>query len=268
MAKFESYLQGTPNWIEHMGPDQSAAKQFYADLFGWQYDDQALDDHGNVYTLATIEGDSVAGLGTDLPGRQGQPARWNVYLATDDLDAAAAKIAQAGGQVVEGPMDVPGAGRRAFVQDPGGAMVGLWQAGGTIGSERANEPGTNCWNELSVSDVDKTATFYQEVLGVQPNTQDMGEMGDYTTFDVDGRSVAGTMPLQPGLSPSWNLYINVEDTDGTVATALELGAELVAPVVDAPTIGRMAFLRDPQGAAFNVIQNPTEEAAQPSPQQT
>ena len=36
MAKVESYLQGTPNWIEHMGPDQSTAKHFYADLFGWQ----------------------------------------------------------------------------------------------------------------------------------------------------------------------------------------------------------------------------------------
>ena len=56
----------------------------------------------------------------------------------------------------------------------------------------------------------------------------------------------------------------MEDTDGTVAKALELGGELVAPVVDAPTIGRMAFLRDPQGAAFNVIQNPAEEA----PEQT
>ena len=268
MAKFESYLQGTPNWIEHMGPDQSAAKQFYADLFGWQYDDRAIDDHGSVYTLATIEGDRVAGLGTDLPEQQGQPARWNVYLAADDVDAAAAKVAQAGGQVVAGPFDVPDAGRMAFVQDPGGAIVGLWQAAGTIGSERANEPGTNCWNELSVSDVDKTATFYQEVLGVQPNTQDMGEMGLYTTFEVDGRSVAGAMPLRAGLSPNWNVYINVEDTDGTVATAVELGAELVAPVVDAPTIGRMAFLRDPQGAAFNVIQNPPEEAAQPSPQQT
>ncbi len=54
----------------------------------------------------------------------------------------------------------------------------------------------------------------------------------------------------------------MEDTDGTVAKALELGGELVAPVVDAPTIGRMAFLRDPQGALFNVIQNPAEEAAQ------
>jgi predicted enzyme related to lactoylglutathione lyase len=147
----------------------------------------------------------------------------------------------------------------AFVQDPGGAIVGLWQAEGTIGSERANEPGANCWNELSVSDVDKTAAFYQEVLGVQPNKQDMGEMGDYTTLDVDGRSVAGAMPLQPGLTPNWNLYINVEDTDGTVAKALELGGEVVAPAMDAPTIGRMAFLRDPQGALFNVIQNPAEE---------
>ena len=267
MSKFESYLQGTPNWIEHMGPDQAAAKQFYAGLFGWQYDDRAIDDQGSVYTLATIEGDTVAGLGTDLMDQPDQPARWNVYLAADDVDAAAAKVAQAGGQVFAGPFDVPDAGRMAFVQDSGGAIVGLWQAAGTIGSERANEPGTNCWNELSVSDVDKTAAFYQEVLGVEANKQDMGEMGAYTTFDVDGRSVAGAMPLRAGLSPNWNVYINVEDTDDTVAKTLELGGELVAEVMDAPTIGRMAFLRDPQGALFNVIQNPTEDASEQSPQQ-
>ena len=66
------------------------------------------------------------------------------------------------------------------------------------------------------------------------------------------------MPLQAGLTPHWNLYLNVEDTDATVAKALELGAELVSPAMDVPTVGRMAFLRDPQGAHFNVIQNPSE----------
>jgi predicted enzyme related to lactoylglutathione lyase len=260
MAKFESYQQGTPNWIEHMGPDQTVAKQFYADLFGWQYDDQPIDDQGSLYTLAKIEDDTVAGLGTDFPDQQGQPARWNVYLAADDVDEAAAKVAQAGGQVVAGPFDVMDAGRMAFVQDPGGAVVGLWQAGRTIGAERANEPGTNSWNELSVSDVEKTAAFYQEVLGLQPNKQDMGGMGDYTTLDVDGRAVAGAMQLQPGMTPHWNLYLNVEDTDATVARAQDLGAELVAPAMDVPTVGRIAFLRDPQGARFNVIQDASEPA--------
>ena len=38
----------------------------------------------------------------------------------------------------------------AWVQDPGGASVGLWQDKGFAGSVRANEPGTNAWNELTV----------------------------------------------------------------------------------------------------------------------
>jgi len=260
MAKFESYQQGTPSWIEHMGPDQQASKQFYGALFGWHYDDQPIDDQGNVYSLAQIDGDSVAGLGEQLPEQQGQRAHWSVYLATDDVDSAAQRAAEAGGQVVAGPFDVMDAGRMAFVQDPGGAVVGLWQAGRTIGAQRANEPGTNIWNELAVSDIEKTAPFYHEVLGIDVRQQDMGpEAGTYITFDVDGRAVAGAMPLSPGMTPHWNVYFNVDDVDATVAKALELGAEEAAPAFDAPGIGRFGFLRDPVGAPFNLMQNPAGE---------
>ncbi len=268
MAKFESYLQGTPNWIEHMGPDQSAAKQFYADLFGWQYDDRAIDDQGNVYTLATIEGDRVAGLGTDLPDQQGQPARWNVYLAADDVDAAAAKVAQAGGQVVAGPFDVPDAGRMAFVQDPGGAIVGLWQAAGTIGSERANEPGTNCWNELRSLTSTRRRPSTKRCSGSSRTRRTWARwVTTRRSTSTDVRWPA-PMPLQPGLSPTGTSTSTWRTPTARSPRRWSWVAELVAPVVDAPTIGRMAFLRDPQGAAFNVIQNPTEEAAQQSPQQT
>ena len=75
-------------------------------------------------------------------------------------------------------------------------------------------------------------------------------MGDYTTFDVDGRSVAGTMPLQPDLSPIWNLYINVEDTDGRSPRRWSWRRSRAG--IDARTIGRIAFLREPQGAAFTL----------------
>jgi len=262
MAKFESYREGTPSWVEHEAPDQAAAKEFYGGLFGWQYDDQLTDDQGGVYSLATIEGDKVAGLGGQQPGGEGQPAKWNVYLAADDVDSATERALAAGGKVLADPMDVGPAGRMAVVQDPGGATVGLWQGGETIGAERANEPGTNIWNELTVEDVDGAAAFYREVLGMEPQKQDMGDAGEYTTLHVDGKSVAGSMPLQPGMQPHWNVYFNVDDVDATVVRALELGAEVFAPAFDVPGIGRLGFLLDPQGASFNLMQNPPEESTE------
>jgi predicted enzyme related to lactoylglutathione lyase len=45
MPKFESYAQGTPNWVEVMAPDQSAARDFYTGLFGWGIEESPMDGH-------------------------------------------------------------------------------------------------------------------------------------------------------------------------------------------------------------------------------
>lgn len=257
MARFESYQQGTPSWIEYSSQDQQASKEFYDSLFGWDYDDQPMmdgDQEVGTYSLAQIQGDLVAGLGPAMSPEAA--ASWGVYLATDDVDAAVQRARDAGGQVYVEPMDIPEQGRMAWVGDPGGAAVGLWQEQGFAGSARANEPGTNIWNELTVADPAGTAGFYEQVLGVGVEQQDMGpEMPPYTMFSVDGRPVAGTMQLDGDMQPHWNVYFNVEDVDATVAKARELGAEVVVEAHDVPGIGRLGYLRDPQGATFNVMQN-------------
>lgn len=262
MAKFESYQQGTPSWIEYSSPDQQASKQFYNQLFGWDYADNPMtDDQGNdmgTYSIAQVQGDQVAGLGPVMS--PDQPASWGVYLATDDVDATVEKARQAGAQVHVEPMDIPEQGRMAWIQDPGGASVGLWQDKGFAGCVRANEPGTNIWNELTVADPAKTAQFYGDVLGLGVQQQEMGpDTPPYTTLDVDGRTVAGTMSLQPGMQPHWNVYFNVDDVDATVAKAKELGATEFAPAFDVPGVGRLGYLVDPQGASFNLMQNPPQD---------
>src|SRR5258708_22759637 len=46
-----SYAQGTPNWVDLQTTHQPAAKELYARLFGWTYDDQPMGD-GTVYSIA------------------------------------------------------------------------------------------------------------------------------------------------------------------------------------------------------------------------
>ena len=49
----------------------------------------------------------------------GAPPSWNTYLAVDDVDAATAKVAGAGGQVAMAPFDVgDGAGRMSVGSTP------------------------------------------------------------------------------------------------------------------------------------------------------
>ncbi|MBA3781993.1 MAG: VOC family protein [Nocardioides sp.] len=265
MAAFDSYLQGTPSWIEHSSADPEASKNFYGDLFGWQYDDQPMMDGdtqvGN-YAMAQIQGASVAGVGSQFGDAVGQPASWGVYLAADDVDAAVARARDAGGQVLAEPLDVGDQGRMAWVADPVGAAIGLWQAGTFPGSQRANEHGTNIWNELVTADADRATPFYDQVLGITAESMPMGDEGDpYTTLNVDGRSVAGISPPQnDGIPPHWNVCFNVDDADQIAARTSELGGQQVIAPFDVPGIGRIAVLTDPQGATFSLMQNPKEES--------
>ena len=254
MPKIESYTQGTPSYVELMTPDQQAAKAFYGSLFGWKIEEVPLDDQGNVYLAAEKEGDSVAGIAGQMPELAGHPAFWGVYLAVDDVDATAAKVAGAGGKVEAGPFDVMELGRMASIQDPTGARVNLWQARQTIGTTRANEPGTPQWNELVSPDLPTATKFYADVLGVEWESMPM-EGGDYLCLVSGGRQVGGAMvPQMEGIPPHWNVYFGTDDTDAGVARAVELGANVVAPAFDVPGVGRMAVLADPQGAMFNLFQ--------------
>ena len=256
MPKFEKYAQGTPSYVELMTPDQEAAKAFYGPLFGWEFEDVPMGDAG-YYVAVAKDGDSVAGISGQMPGMEGHPAFWGVYLTVDDVDAVAGKVAGAGGEVEAEPFDVMDLGRMAAIKDPTGARVNLWQAGATIGTTRANEPGTPIWNELITADVASATRFYGDVLGVSWEEMPMEGGPAYTCLVVDGRQVGGaTPPPMEGIPPHWNVYFNVVDTDATIAQATGLGGSVVAPAFDVPGVGRMAVLADPQGGMFNLMQNP------------
>lgn len=262
MAKFDSYDQGTPSWLEHSSADPQACKEFYGRVFGWDFEDNPMrDDDGldlGTYSIATIQGDRIAGLGQVMT--PGQPPSWGVYLAADDVEEAVKRAQEAGGQVLAGPMTVPEQGRLAWVADPTGASVGLWQSTGFAGSQRANEPGTNIWNELVTPDVDAAAPFYEKTLGLRAQPEEMPDGGgSYTGLFVGERMVGGTSTPEAGMPPHWNVYFNVESVDDTVAAAQQHGGRVVAPAFDVPGIGRMAVLADPVGATFNLMQSPAQE---------
>ena len=112
-------------------------------------------------------------------------------------------------------------------------------------------------DEVMTTDVAKATAFYTDVLGVSWEQMQMEGGPAYTCLVVDGRQVGGAMTLpDDSMSPHWNVYFNVTSTDETVARATELGASVVAPAFDVPTVGRMAILADPQGGMFCLLQNP------------
>lgn len=259
MTKFEKYQQGTPSYVELIAPDPAAGAAFYSALFGWEIAELPMPEEagGGVYRQALLEGDTVAGISGQMPGMDGHPAFWGVYLTVDDVDAAAAKVEGAGGKVEAPPFDVMDVGRMASIQDPTGARVNLWQPGGSIGTERANEPGTPAWNEVVSPDPTRAAQFYADVLGMGTEPWDMGGSTYVQLTDVDGKVIGGAVePQMEGIPPHWNVYFNVVDADAEAARVDELGGKALAPNFDVPGVGRMGFYTDPQGGMFALFQAP------------
>jgi predicted enzyme related to lactoylglutathione lyase len=255
MADRNEYAPGTPNWVDLQTSDQDAAKAFYGALFGWGFDDLPTPE-GPVYSMATMRDRHVAAI-APLPPQQGIPPHWNSYVAVVDVDAIAARAADAGGALVMPPFDVMDAGRMAVVQDPTGAMICLWQAKNNIGAQVVNEPGAFAWSELSTSDVDKAAAFYAKLFGWE--AQKFEEM-DYTVFNNEGAGIGGAMksPME-GMPSYWLVYFEVADTDATAAQARDRGGNVMVEPTDIPTVGRFSVLTDPQGAIFAVIKSETPQ---------
>lgn len=81
-------------------------------------------------------------------------------------------------------------------------------------------------------------------------------MGPNTTVQVGADSVGGIMRVPadaPPMPPHGGCYVTVDEVEDTVAAAQSLGGRVLVPVMEVPGVGRMAVLRDPQGAVLSVI---------------
>ncbi|MBV9985481.1 VOC family protein [Bradyrhizobium sp.] len=113
---------GCVGWHELFATDSGTALAFYADVFGWQ---DVPSEPGPVasYRLFSAGGDTIGGMFNKLP-RVPVPF-WVYYFNVADLDRAMASVKAGGGQVVHGPMGLPGGFSIARCVDPQGAMFAL-----------------------------------------------------------------------------------------------------------------------------------------------
>jgi uncharacterized protein len=254
MSERTSYAPGTPCWIDLATPDQDAAAEFYGGLFGWSVEEDENSEQTGGYRVAILRGLAVGGVMKLM--QEGQPPAWSTYVSVEDVDATAARAREAGGTVVVEPMSVLDYGRMAFLADPTGATIGLWQPGRNIGAGLVNEPGALCWNELNTRDTAAAKEFYGAVFGWEFEDGELEGMGTYTSVKL-GDGVVGGMLDVTGRVPdevpaNWLVYFAVEDADASVARVGELGGSVAFGPIDSPA-GRLAVVADPSGAAFAVI---------------
>jgi predicted enzyme related to lactoylglutathione lyase len=255
MPEITSYTAGQPCWADVTSPDVDAAARFYSELFGWTADKAPQPEAGG-YTMFSKDGKYTAAASPPAPGTEGIPPHWTVYLASDDVDATAGKVREAGGQVMTDPFDVFDSGRMTIAVDPTGAAFGVWQAGTHIGAQLRREPGTMNWAEVQTKDPAAARRFYEQVFGYETEEAQMAGPSPYVLLKVNGQPTAGLIKIGEdwGDVPSnWSVVFEVEDTDAAIAKAEELGGKRITEPMDIPEVGRFAVVADPWGAPFQVI---------------
>jgi predicted enzyme related to lactoylglutathione lyase len=232
-------------WHEQVSSDPGQAQGFYTKLFGWGTE---TFKPGEIdYTMISSGGRSHGGFSKAMEGAP--PPHWLGHVHVEDLDQTIEKAKGAGGKLAAGPFEMAEVGRMGVIQDPQGAYVSAYQpeSDGSFGE------GVFVWDELGTTDVDAAQKYYEKVFGW--TTVDMGaEYGGYKIFQVGETRIAGVMALQdPSAAAGWQPYVAVDDVDVTAAKASELGGSTLMEPMDVPDVGRIAVVRDPQGATFGII---------------
>lgn len=114
-------VPGNVGWHELRTSDAEAAFPFYESLFGWTK--AAANDMGamGLYQTFDVHGAWVGGM-MNLPQ---VPPHWAFYFNVDDIGSAVTRLVAAGGQVVNGPHEVPGGSWVVMATDPQGGHFAL-----------------------------------------------------------------------------------------------------------------------------------------------
>ena len=121
-SDIEPDKSGHVGWHELLAADGGKALAFYGELFGWQKAEAHVGALG-TYQRFSVRGQTIGGIVTK-PRRLRDPF-WLYYFNIDDVDRAAKRVKVAGGQILEGPVEVPSGNWIIHCADPQGATFAL-----------------------------------------------------------------------------------------------------------------------------------------------
>jgi predicted enzyme related to lactoylglutathione lyase len=120
-------------------------------------------------------------------------------------------------------------------------------------------PGAFCWVELGTTDAAAAKAFYGGLFGWTAEDMPMPDGTAYTMLKLSGLEAGALYAMnedmrKQNIPPHWMVYVNVENADETAAKATAAGAQITAGPFDVFDAGRMAVIRDPQGAMISIWQ--------------
>ena len=233
-------------WHNLVTGDGEAARQFYGELFGWEF--EIKDDGG--YSVIRYEGRNLGGiLDTSKDGKAQKRGHWLSAMSVPNLDASLAAVSRAGGKQLEAPIDVSGVGRVVTVEDSDGAVLHLLAS--SKGDPPDAEPAVHTWlwHELLANHAERAVEFYRSAFGYRIEGLKKKPGAAYRVLWSSGEARAGILqnPFEKTRS-AWIPYVRVDDPAALAERVPELGGRVVlAPSPDVRD-GTLALVLDPSGA--------------------
>lgn len=127
-----------------------------------------------------------------------------------------------------------------------------------MGRREGYEHGTFSWTDLATPDVEEAKAFYGAIFG-WAFAEHTTPAGPFWLCRIGDETVAGIFEMppdmrEPGAPTNWLSHITVDDAGAVAARAADLGGAIHEPAFDAGEDGRMALIKDPQGAMFSAWQ--------------
>jgi len=252
-----SAAHGNFVWYDVMTTDTKAAEFFYRAVMGWDAKDSGMP--GVSYTLLSMGPAMVGGL-MPIPEdarRAGIRPAWMGYVGVDNVDAYAKRVKTAGGAIHRDAEGIPGIGRFAVAGDPDGAGFIIFKGTSEAAPPPApgGTPGHVGWRELHAGDDKRAFAFYSGLFGwTMADAVDMGDMGVYQIFAIDGVPSGGIMRRMPDTpAPFWLYYFNVAAIEPAIARVRDAGGQVLMGPHEVPGGSFIAQCFDPQGAMFGMV---------------
>lgn len=123
---------------------------------------------------------------------------------------------------------------------------------------RASSRGRFCWVDLAATDAPGAKSFYEQMFGWTAQDQ-AANGGVFTRLSLSGQDLGSLYQLQTadierGVPSHWTPYVEVDDVDGAVRRASELGGRVIVPPFLVSGVARIALILDSVGAQIGLWQ--------------